>query len=176
MSVNKKSSFGVILIKFFIILYDIISYPIYSIIQRPWEAKKLNRRVRAKRENPNDPHSAYVRVGDNLYHYITKCKTIPEAQRMSLLMNGRDRPSLGFRKILAEEEEKQSNGKILRKWKLSDYKWLTIGEVDQLIGDIARGLLANGVKPKDNVLLFSDTRLGKNLADSNFKAFQLLNI
>jgi long-chain acyl-CoA synthetase len=63
---------------------------------------------------------------------------------------------------LAEEEEKQPNGKTLKKWKLSEYQWLTIGEVDDKIGLIARGLLSYGVKPKDNVLIFAETRLGMN--------------
>ncbi len=72
-------------------------------------------------------------------------------------MNGRDKHCLGFREISAEVEEKQPNGKVLKKWALSDYQWLTMGEVDDRIGDIARGLLLNGVQPKDTVLIFCET-------------------
>lgn len=149
------------------ILYDVITFPFYYLIQRPWEVKKRSNRVRSQPEDPNDPHSPYVRLGKKVDHYVTQCKTIPDAQRKSLLMNNKDRQCLGYRRIKAEHEEVQPNGKIMRKWELSDYEWLSIGEVDQLIGDIARGLLINGVKPKDNVLIFAETRLGmRRLFDS----------
>ena len=157
---KKKPSFRVFLIRCVMILYDVITFPVYYLIQRPWLAKERARRVRSRPEDPNDPYSPYVRVGDKVDHYVTRCQTIPEAQRQSLIMNNRDQPSLGYRQILAEEEEKQPNGKVLRKWKLSDYEWLSIGEVDELIGNIAKGLLINGVKPKENVLIFAETRLG----------------
>jgi len=159
MSTNKPTV-GLIIIKVLVILYDVISYPIYYLIQRPWEKLEKANRVRARREKSGDLNSPWVRIGVPPKHYVLGCKTIPEVQRKSLQMNGRDRPSLGFRQILAEEEEKQPNGKILKKWKLSDYQWLTIGEVDERIGNIARGLLVNGVKPRDNVLIFAETRLG----------------
>jgi long-subunit acyl-CoA synthetase (AMP-forming) len=70
--------------------------------------------------------------------------------------------------IYKEEEEKQPNGKVHKKWTLSDYQWLTIGEVDERIGDIAKGLLVNGVKPKDTVLIFAETRIGMYLMKRKF--------
>jgi len=156
---KKKPSFRVFVIRCLMIVYDVITFPVYYLLQQPWKVRQRTNRVRAQREDPEDLHSPYVRVGQKIYHPVTKCKTIPQAQRQSLIMNNRDQPCLGFRQILAEEQEKAPNGKLLRKWKLSDYQWLTISEVDQLIGDIARGLLINGVKPKDNVLMFAETRL-----------------
>ena len=153
---------GLILIKVLVIIYDVITFPIYYLVQRPWQTLQKANRVRARRERVDDLHSPYISNGVLPKHYMSECKTIPEAQQRSLLMNGRDRPALGVRHILAEEEEKQSNGRVLKKWKLSDYQWLTIGEVDQRIGDISKGLLVHGVKPKDNVLIFAETRLGLN--------------
>ena len=160
MTAKNKPSIGLILIRVLVIIYDVITFPIYYLVQRPWQKLEKANRVRARKERVDDPYSPYVRNGVVIKHYVSGCKTIPEAQQRSLLMNGRDRPALGFRQILAEEEEKQSNGKLLKKWKLTDYQWLTIGEVDQAIGHISRGLLVNGVKPKDNVLIFAETRLG----------------
>ncbi len=159
MSTNKPS-FGLIIIQILVNLYDVITFPVYYFIQKPWERFNRANKVRATHEKCGDPYSPWVRVGLPPKHYLLACKTIPEAQQKSLQMNGRDRLCLGFRQILAEEEEKQPNGKIFKKWKLTDYQWLTIGEVDERIGQIARGLLVIGVKPKDNVLIFAETRLG----------------
>jgi long-chain acyl-CoA synthetase len=159
---SKKPSIGLLIIKFLVILYDVITYPIYYLIENPSEVLERANKVRARREKSDDLYSPWVRVGLPPKHYLLECKTIPEAQQKSLQLNGRHRPSLGFRKILAEEEEKQPNGKTLKKWKLSEYQWLTIGEVDEKIEFIARGLLSYGVKPKDNVLIFAETRLGMN--------------
>ncbi|XP_054158100.1 long-chain-fatty-acid--CoA ligase 4-like [Oppia nitens] len=156
---RSRPSPGLIAIKCLVILYDVITFPIYYLIQRPWIRLRKANRVRSEREDPNDLHSPYVRTGQRVEHYVTKCQTIPEAQRMSLEKNGRNRPALGFREILGEEGERQSNGKVFMKWRLTDYQWLTIGDVDDQIGDIARGLLTNGVKPKDTVLILADTRL-----------------
>lgn len=163
MSSKNRPSIGLILIRALVIIYDVISFPIYYLIQRPWETVRRAKRVRARRELIDDLHSPYVRQGVPVTHYVTQCKTIPEAQQRSLLMNGRDRPALGFRKIIAEEEEKQPNGKVLKKWKLTDYQWLTIGQVDEQIGEVSKGLLVNGVKPKQNVLIFAETRFGSYL-------------
>jgi long-chain acyl-CoA synthetase len=157
---TKKPSIAISVIKLFVFLYDVITYPIYYLIQKPWAVLQKANRIRAKLEDPSDPYSAWVRIGDPPKHYLHDCKTLPEAQQKLLLMNGRDKQCLGFRKISAEEEEKQPNGKVLKKWTLSDYQWLTMGEVDDRIGDIARGLLVYGVKPKDTVLIFAETRIG----------------
>jgi long-subunit acyl-CoA synthetase (AMP-forming) len=51
------------------------------------------------------------------------------------------------------------DGKSLKKYKLSEYKWLTYGQVDTISRNIAKGLLANGVNYGDKVLLLSETRV-----------------
>lgn len=157
---NNNTSIAIKVIKFFVILYDVISYPIYYLVQKPWEVLEKANRPRAILENSDDPYSAWIRTGDKFHHYLHECKTLPEAQQKALLMNGRDKESLAYRKVYAEEEEKQPDGKVLKKWVLSDYQWLTMGEVDERIGDISRGLLLNGVKPKDTVLICAETRIG----------------
>ncbi len=159
---NKNPSIGLLIIKFLVILYDVITYPIYYLIQKPSKVLERANKVRARREKSDDLYSPWVGIRLPPENYLLECKTIPEAQQKSIQLNGRDRQSLGLRQILAEEEEKQPNGKTLKKWKLSEYQWLTIGEVDDKIGFIARGLLSYGVKPKDNVLIFAETRLGMN--------------
>jgi hypothetical protein len=146
----------------------VITYPIYYLIQKPWAVLQKANRIRAKLEDPTDPYSAWIWIGEQPKHYLYECKTLPEAQQKLLLMNGRDKQCLGFREISKEEEEKQPNGKVHKKWTLSDYQWLTIGEVDHRIDHIAKGLLVNGVKPKDTVLIFAETRIGMYLMKRKF--------
>ncbi len=51
------------------------------------------------------------------------------------------------------------DGKSLKKYHLSDYKWLTYGQIDTITRNIAKGLMANGVNYGDKVLLLSETRV-----------------
>ena len=156
----EKSSITLLIIKFFVLLYTYISFPLYYVIQQPHKVVQRANKVRAKLEDPSDPYSSWVRIGELPEHYLNDCKTLPEAQQRALLMNGADKPILGYRQISAEHEVNQS-GKVIKKWDLSDYQWVTFGEADQRITHISRGLLINGVKPKDTVLIFAETRLGQ---------------
>lgn len=48
---------GIGFIKSIVCAYDILTYPIYSIIQKPWEFRQRARRPRAVHAIPNDPSS-----------------------------------------------------------------------------------------------------------------------
>ncbi|CAG2169554.1 unnamed protein product [Oppiella nova] len=152
-------SIPVLIIRFFVLLYTYLTLPVYYAIQKPWRVVAGARRIRALQEDPQDPYSSWARVGQLPDHYLDECRTLPEAQRRSLKENGPESPCLGYRRISGEEDDRQPDGKVIKKWELSDYQWLTAGEADTRISDIARGLLMNGVKPKDTVLIFSETRL-----------------
>ena len=72
----------------------------------------------------------------------------------------------GYREILAAEEAVGTDGKVrridgrsLRQYKLSEYKWLTYGQVDVITRSLAKGLMANGVQFGDKVLILCETRV-----------------
>lgn len=154
---------GLFVIKLIVLLVDIITFPFYYFLQKPWEKLERVQAQRAKLEDPNDPYSAYVRVGKPFTnHYAFKAETIPESQQLTFKLNPKDLPLLGYREIKDVVTEKRSNGKTLMKYDLSDYKWVTNVEVDQTIGDLARGFLSNGVKYKEKVLIFAETRMGRS--------------
>src|SRR5690606_28562662 len=90
-----------------------------------------------------------------------KAETIPESQQLALKLNPKDLPSLGFREIIDVIPEKQPNGKTLWKYNLTDYKWMTIGEAEQRIGELSRGFLSHGVQYQEPVLIFAETRVGR---------------
>lgn len=65
---------------------------------------------------------------------------------------------LGTRDVLSEEDELQENGRVFKKYKMGEYKWRNFDEVELEALNFGNGLRGLGVKPKDNVVIFSETR------------------
>ncbi|XP_020386507.2 long-chain-fatty-acid--CoA ligase 4 isoform X2 [Rhincodon typus] len=65
---------------------------------------------------------------------------------------------LGTRELLSEENEVQANGKIFKKLILGEYKWLSYEEVNQRVNCFGSGLSALGLKAKDMIGIFCETR------------------
>ncbi|OQR79866.1 long-chain-fatty-acid--CoA ligase 4-like [Tropilaelaps mercedesae] len=70
-----------------------------------------------------------------------------------------DRKCLGSREVFSEEEEKQPDGRVFKKYTLGEYRWLRYREVNEKIDLIAAGLLQTGIKPRQNLAIFAETRL-----------------
>jgi long-chain acyl-CoA synthetase len=67
--------------------------------------------------------------------------------------------SLGTRKKFSFTEELQSDGKVLKKYCLSDkYEWLTYSEVHKKVKNLSNGLLVLGLKSNDNIVINAETR------------------
>ena len=67
--------------------------------------------------------------------------------------------TLGIREVLSVNDELQPNGKIFKKFSLSnDYKWSTYQDVLDRINNISNGLLKIGLNSDQNVVLFAETR------------------
>ncbi|XP_054647252.1 long-chain-fatty-acid--CoA ligase 4 [Dunckerocampus dactyliophorus] len=69
-----------------------------------------------------------------------------------------NRPCLGVRDVLSQENEIQPSGKVFKKLILGDYKWLSYNQVDSLVSQFGRGLAALGQKPKTTIAIFCETR------------------
>lgn len=65
----------------------------------------------------------------------------------------------GTREVFGEEEEPQKDGKMFKKLVLGDFKWLTFADVDQKVDRISKGIMALGVRPRQNVVILAETRL-----------------
>ncbi|XP_019395959.1 PREDICTED: long-chain-fatty-acid--CoA ligase 4 isoform X2 [Crocodylus porosus] len=65
---------------------------------------------------------------------------------------------LGTREILSEENEMQPNGKVFKKLILGNYQWLNYEEVHQRVKHFGSGLAALGLKPKNTIAIFCETR------------------
>lgn len=69
-----------------------------------------------------------------------------------------DRGCLGTRELLSEEDEVQPNGKVFKKFILGDYTWMSYNEAYDNVKRISAGLKAIGVKTKEYVIIFAETK------------------
>ncbi|RWS25857.1 long chain fatty acid CoA ligase-like protein [Leptotrombidium deliense] len=150
------------LLKTLVLIYDIISMPIYFIIQKPWRVWKRMNRARARQEDPKDPYSPYVRVEETVYELVPRsmmnAETIGEVFQHACDLYAKKR-CYGFREVFAEQEELQPNGKKFRKLVMAEnYTWINYEDVNQDIDLLVKGFLSVGVKPGDKVVIFSETR------------------
>ena len=60
--------------------------------------------------------------------------------------------------MLGEEDEKQSNGKVFKKLSLGDYVWMNYQEADSAVTKFGAGLASLGLKPRDTISIYAETR------------------
>ena len=102
-------------------VYDILTFPVYLILQRPWEKRKLSRRIKAK-PIAKDDHTITYRSVDppGPLHVMLERQKIDTLDKMLKWVTDMHsgKKCLGTRQILAEEDELQPNGRIFKKVKL----------------------------------------------------------
>ncbi|XP_069684270.1 fatty acid CoA ligase Acsl3-like isoform X2 [Periplaneta americana] len=140
---------------------DIITYPVYLILHRPWEKKTLSRRIKAQPvgieeksityrslQDPREAHVQLLREGvdtmEKMLHYVAKLH--------------KNKRCLGTREIIAEEDEIQPDKRVFKKYVMGEYKWKTFQEVEELAASFGRGLRLLGQVPRANVVIFAETR------------------
>lgn len=146
-----------------IMLGSVIAWPFYFLNTMPWQRLERAKRIRATRENLADPESAYYRIGEHQVYYLQDVHTIPEAQKQALAHLEPNKNALGYREVLEVKEEfSEKEGKKLRKYVLTDYKWLTLAQVDERISTLEKAFRSLGVKEHAVVLIYAETRIGKS--------------
>jgi len=168
------------LIRAVISIYDIISYPIYFLIDKPWRVKEEIERPRSKVRN-----GTWVAETSKAAKLLA-CSTMAEAIEITV-KEKQHKQCLGYRKVLGIEtshtngfifecngktqdnknnnnHKKHSNGVIPKKTmpkKILDnkYTWLTYGDVNDRILNLMHGLSYHGVKYLDKVVLILETRM-----------------
>ncbi|XP_022690631.1 long-chain-fatty-acid--CoA ligase 4-like [Varroa jacobsoni] len=154
-----KAHLAVGLIRMLSFAYDIVTLPVYTIIQRPWRQSFARSTLYAAPLKPGDPQSPWAPVTVPDYEIFKGITTVDQLIRRAIALYG-DKECLGTRWVLAEENEVQPNGKVFKKLRLaSDYKFITYKQFDELLDLTGRGFLALGVRPRQNVAIFADTRI-----------------
>lgn len=144
-------------LKALVTAYDIVTLPVYFLIQKPWVCWRQKRQCFAKPAIEGDPSSPYSRMSVPELRSLKDVKTLDEATRRAIRLYDQ-RPSLGVRPVLGRTEVKQATGNVVKKLVLGDYEWSTFEEVDRRIDVIARGLLSIGAKPGHFLAMFAETR------------------
>lgn len=173
------------IVRLVVSLYTTITLPIYYLVQKPWRRLKLSNSCGAnlisngnlskfvKNENEGPPNSLkgaeyleFERYSPIPHHPLMKCQTVIDAIYFRPEIYPNDQPAIGYREILEEEIQCDSNGKpikidgkVLRKYKLSQYKWINYGQFLAQVDDTCRGLVTLGLKKNDPVAIYSDTGL-----------------
>lgn len=146
------------LIQILVTLYSILTLPIYYYIQKPWLITEESKRTKAKQIDPTNPYSPWVRTKKPIKSLIEGCENINDLFDKIVQRYG-DKEAFGSRPILNEFEDKQSNGRVFRKFVLGDYQWINFNQAKERVAVIASGFSQQGIKHGDIVILMSDTRL-----------------
>lgn len=142
-------------------VYDVVAFVPYYMICRPYEKVKRSKRIKARQigNKSDDPYRSVDCRGGELGTalFSDECVTVDDLLIRAVRLYG-PRPCLGTREILKVEDEQQQNGRVFQKLIMGDYHFLTFNEILERVHNLGRGLLKLGQKPRDRVLIFSETR------------------
>ncbi|OXA59054.1 long-chain-fatty-acid--CoA ligase 4 isoform X3 [Folsomia candida] len=150
----------VVLLRAITFIYDVLTLPIYTIVQYPW------RKVRECKESKAQAISHEGGITFRSTTPISKMHVELEKQGIDTMekvfnyavrRNGSKR-CLGSRELIDEEDEVQKNGKVFKKYVLGEYLWKTYNEVDRLASGFSKGLRQMGLEPKGKICIFAETR------------------
>ncbi|XP_059174995.1 long-chain-fatty-acid--CoA ligase 4-like [Physella acuta] len=141
-------------------VFDVVTYIPYFIIQRPDKVVTKSKRLKAApvSGHPSDPwRSVEVPASGLSTAMFPECSTLDELFARACKLHG-NRPCLGTRDVLSEEEEPQPNGRVFKKLVMGNYQWETYNEVSKRISNFGNGLTALGQLPRSRLVIFAETR------------------
>jgi long-chain acyl-CoA synthetase len=141
-------------------IYDYITYPFYFIYYHPWLVRQYKKSDHARRENREDCivfHSLCAPTALNVTMERNGLDTMDKVfDYVSKTYGAKD--CLGTREILKEEEEKQPNGKIFKKFVLGKFSWRSFEDFASEATIVSQALRNLGLNPRDKVAILAETR------------------
>lgn len=153
------TSILVCLFRLFLTAWDVVTFPVFTAYYQPWKYVQHNKRPKGRIVRRGDTHvvlepaPATCALREELLS--SKVDTVDKVFSFAKSKYGGRSDCLGFRPVLGEKVE----GGIAKLVQADKYVWLNYDEVDSRVNDVARGLVAVGVKPKDKIVVYADTRL-----------------
>jgi long-chain acyl-CoA synthetase len=86
-----------------------------------------------------------------------QCHTLEKMLRI-VSTNFKNKRCLGTRETLAEVDDRQPDGKVMKKLKMGQYKWRTFDEVEVEAQYFGKGMRELGMDPREKVVIFAETR------------------
>lgn len=151
------------LIKGVISIYDTVSQPVFHLTHRVSERQRRVTAIRCRQIDPDDCNSPW-RQDDIDPRHLEVVKRIDSYERFDDMMRdamerNADGLSYGYRQVIHEQWVKRADSdKLMRQVRLTDYKWMTYGQLNRQIEVARRGFLLEGVKAGDKVMIYADTR------------------
>ncbi|XP_062832644.1 fatty acid CoA ligase Acsl3 [Anolis carolinensis] len=147
------------IINFVIWLYTVITFIPWYLFSGSRHVIAKSKQIKAKPVH-NKPGNPYRSV--NSLHCLASvlypgCDTLDKAFRYAR-SKFKDKPLLGTREILKEEDEIQPSGKVFKKVIRGNYNWLTYDDVFNKARQFGDGLIVLGQLPKTNIAIFCETR------------------
>jgi len=156
------AGFLVGLIEVLLFIWDVVTYPVYVLIQQPWRQTRRIERIRARAVDHKATEVTIRavpttdKIKEELLAHQEKINTMEKLFNFSAKKFG-SKSCLGTREVLGELDEQQSSGKIFTKLQLGDYSWLSYKELDSKAEFLGKGLRELGVQPKEKIVLYANT-------------------
>jgi len=153
-----------VIIRVFICICDILTLPLYLIVQKPWQKS-------AEVKKGANWHE--LKQNENYVGVVQETSTDNQVYRDLILKNNVDtvdkvwnnavklydeKLCLGTRKILGEDEEKQCNGKVFKKLNLGEYQWMNYREAHEISTQFGCGLRKLGQQPRMPIAIYAETK------------------
>jgi hypothetical protein len=134
--------------------YDFVTLPVYRKFGRSGSHTHRKGEVQAVRENNND---AWTRVDNDCHEEAFD--NFESIAHLTLESNEKfgNKDVFGHRNLIKKEKALGKNYFI--KQLANDYTWITHSEMKNRIDNLMKGLIGIGIRPKDKVSVFMETRL-----------------
>jgi len=140
------------------LIVGVVSYVAYNYIKRRFEIEKaMEKRCVKIGLSPEGPFR-FIENKDSLVSTSYDGKLTIDQVFESAFNKFKSNNCLGTRRLLSEEDEKQSNGKVFKKAIFGDYEWQSFSEVYQRVCCFGNGLSLLGMKPKMKIAIFLETK------------------
>lgn len=148
-----------LLISGLVILYDLLTFPLYLVLQQPWSNWHYFSLPRSVREEPSESNEVVCSSVKELptpEHYLLQCKTIDEALDRAMIECDKDDPCLGYREVISAKSV-IVEGKPVLQHVLTGYKWMNYGEFYRTLCRFGHGLAKLGITKGDKVMIYAET-------------------
>ena len=143
-------------------LYDLVTFPIYWMLMPAWTQRtKQNLGQVCMPEMSSKSVTVTRQKGESKIYQdvIIDGKVDTAIKAFDFAVNKfKQVQCLGSREVLKEHSEMQSDGKVMKKLRLSDYKWKTYQEVQSKAKSFGKGLRSLGLQSGSGVAIYAETR------------------
>ena len=158
------------IIRCVVFIYDIITFPIYFFIQKPWELYNLKKEPWATEvssfASSSESEVTYRSTGKKYFAKNKICKELEEngvdtIEKMFsfICKKYKDKPCVGTRKIHKVEERKHPDtGKVIKYYKMGDYHWQSYDQMYDRVLKFGKGIRELGYEEGTKVVIYADTR------------------